>query len=327
MPTFTDEQAALDYLNTLPWGNAAGVLRNHKDAVAYASTGQTITTYGSIIEEKGWSGNAGNNYIYDSETGISINSMGLGDPGIDHHLETLANTKDAVNKHGSKLNVSFSSRTSFDPRAYLMASSRIFASEGADIFEGNFSCGNVVVTGGRRKPIVCLDPSAFDEGVAALREGAGNNEIAVKISPITEERMLADQIYTCIKHDVDYLVFANTIPGGYLEKLDGTPAISMVRGGLAGSILPPIVSGMLMIAKPLVAGTKLKLIATGGIGCKEDRGAVAYRYLKLGAHGFSFNTCVTRDHRGPSFISEIVYGSSDGIPGLLELLVEYGLPD
>src|SRR5581483_7455000 len=76
MRRFENQDQALDFINSLPWGTAAGTCRDPKLALDFASAGVRFLSYGSIIEEKGWGGNPGDNFYYDEDTGDSLNAMG-----------------------------------------------------------------------------------------------------------------------------------------------------------------------------------------------------------------------------------------------------------
>lgn len=323
MRTFKNEQAAIQFLGTIPWGTAAGVCRTHAEAVRYASTGITMTGYGSIIEEKGWGGNPGDVYQYDGRTGISINNIGLGDPGIEAHLRTLPNTKLAVEGCRSQLWVSYSGRLTTEPHAYRDAARRLVGAQASSVNEGNTACGNILLPSGKRKKPICLDLPLFDEVVSAWTEGSEGVPTAIKVGPTTDADLLGEWVRTCLDYGVDYLVFANTIPNGNLLTDDFKPAVAGGRGGIGGAALEPFVSAMLRDASPLVKGTKLKLIATGGISC----GLVAYKYLRLGTHGFGFNSVVTRPGSGgPNEVYGVIFGNEES-PGLATYLVEHGLPE
>ncbi|MDB5188249.1 MAG: putative Dihydroorotate dehydrogenase [Candidatus Kaiserbacteria bacterium] len=322
MNTFSTPDKALEYIQSLSWGNAAGTCKNLKTAERFARTGMRVVTYGSYTMEPR-EGNTGNNFFYDEKTGNSINALGIPNQGHEATLPLLRKICQSVNDAGANFCVSISAGNKFDPEEYHYMAADIASYNAANIVEGNFSCGNMVVDG-KFKPIVCFDSDAFREGVASLKNGAGGLLTAIKHAPITEARFLIPNIKACVDIGIDYVILANTIPNSYLEKELGKPAINMGRGGLGGKALIPIVSGMLMQAREIVKGTKTKLIAAGGI----DSGLDAYKYLCLGAHGFQFNTALSRRNLDPKVAQEIIMGDkSVGHTGLVDYLVEYGLPD
>lgn len=320
MRTFADEEEALAFLGTIPWGLAAGVVRSHEAAAKYAGTGITMLGYGSMIEESDWRGNPGDVYHYEPRTGLSINNIGLGDPGIAKHLETLADTRRAASAHGATLWESYSGRLTTDPEAYRKAAARLAALPGTSVKKANAGCPNVNLATGRKKP-TCFDLVHFEEVVAAWKEGAGKSETAVKVSPTTDADLIGEWVSCCLKYGVDYLVMCNTVPNTHLLTDDFRPAVTGNRGGGAGTMLEPFVSAMLREAVPLVKGSSLKLIATGSI----LSGITPYKYLLLGAHGFAFNTLCTRPGGGPQSIAELITGT-DAQHGLLYYLVKHGLP-
>jgi dihydroorotate dehydrogenase len=321
MRTFADEEEALAFLGTIPWGIAAGVTHDPLTAVKYAQTGITAVGFGSIIEESGWGGNPGEVYHFDEHSGISINNIGLADPGIDKQLLFLQKIRKAIEIRGAKLWVSFSARLQTDPRSYLNAASRLAISAASHVNEANTACGNILLPSGKRKKPICLDLPLFKETVSVWKEGSVGVETAIKVGPTTDADLLAEWVDTCLENEIDYLEFANTIPNGNLLTDDFKPAVTGSRGGIGGAALEPFVSAMLRDAVPLVKGNSLKLIATGGI----LSGITAYKYLLLGAHGFRFNTICTRPGGGPQSIAELITGT-DAQHGLLYYLVKHGLP-
>lgn len=279
----------------------------------------TAVMFGSITQRPR-TGNPGDNFYYDEHSDCSVNALGIPNKGIDGYPELPA-VASAVRGSGAHAWVSVSAGDRFDEHEYGAMAHRLDRDDAADVIEGNFSCGNMVLPDGSRKPIVCYDFDEFDAGVGALVAGAGKRKTAAKLTPLSEPSILHKNVALCLQHEVDYIVMANTVPNCYFA-LDGKPAIAMVRGGMGGRGVRPIIKGMLLMAAPQVKGTKTKLIATGGVGC----GADAYEYLALGAQGFQCNTALTRRHNDPRVMQEIICGS-DGAPGLVDLLVEHGLPD
>jgi len=304
----------------VPWGNAAGPCKDSSTAFKFAQLGMPIVPFCSITA-KARAGNAGDNFYYDESTGNSINALGLPNRGIDDYLPTLTELRKTLNSFGSKLCVSISAGDAFDSEEYYDMAKKLREAEAADSIEGNFSCTNVEVDG-KRKPVVCFDREAFKDGVVALRDGAGRTPITVKIAPITEARLLSDLVAVCVERKVEYLVAANTIGNGYLENARHKPAIAMKRGGLAGALLKPIVQGMVQMIAPMLKETNTKLIAVGGIHSGRDM----YEDLCMGAHGFAFITMLSANNNNADIVRETVIGRV-GTTGLLDLMVEHGLPN
>lgn len=322
MRTFENQDAALAFVtDQVAWGNAAGTCKDAGTARKFAETGMPMVMFGSVTA-KPREGNEGENFWYDERTGDSINALGLPNKGLDAYLQELQGVKPLVNAIGGKLWVSISAGDAFDADEYYKMTKRLAEEGAADGVEGNFSCPNVEV-GGKRKPVVCFDLEAFRAGVNALCEGAalGGLPFSVKIAPITEARLLADLVGHCVDVRADFVVGANTAGNCYLEKPDGTPAIAMKRGGGAGRMLRPVIRGMTQMVSPMLKGTGTKFLAVGGIASGKD----AYDSLCDGAHGFAFNTALSRAGNKPYVVEEIIVGR-EGQPGLLDHLVEKGLP-
>lgn len=313
MSSLVSESEALSYISSIPIGNAAGVSRNPKLLLNYGEVGTTYVTFGSTTREPR-AGNPGDNFYYDEQSGAAINALGIPDAGILAHLPTLKALRRQCEEVGTKLVVSISAGNAFDADEYAWMAQKLVAEGAAHIIEGNFACPNIEVNG-KRKPVVCYNASDFEAGVMALRRGAGDQPIAAKISPITEDSSLGTLVDICLKWGVDVIVAANTVPHSFLEKQDGSPAIAMGRGGLSGAPLRPMVSGMIKTIMPQLVGRNTKLIAVGGIASGED----AYRYLRLGAHGISIATELYRHGGDPKVLARIAYE-------LVECILAHGLP-
>lgn len=326
MRAFRDTDEALAFVtNEVAWGNAAGTCKDAATARRFAETGMPHVMFGSVTMAAR-AGNPGDNFYWDPRTGDSINALGLPNKGLEGYLEELQSIKSVVNAIGGKLWVSISAGDAFSAREYHDMAKRLLNEDAADGIEGNFSCPNVEV-GGKRKPVVCFDLEAFHAGVMELCEGAGfgNAPVAVKIAPITEARLLADLIGQCVDCRVEYVVGANTIGNCYMETPEGAPAIAMKRGGGAGRMLRSVIRGMTQMAAAQLKDTGTKFVAVGGIESGKD----AYDSLCDGAGGFAFNTALSRNANKPWVIERIILGvhGHEGEPGLVDLLVEKGLPN
>lgn len=326
MRTFANEATALEYLlKEVPWGNAAGSGKDAKTMMQYAQASMPHVTFGSIMPHP-WDGNPGDNFNYNEVTGNAINALGIPDKGIDAHMDDgLSDLRQKVNGKGSQFWVSVSGRANnpYNPRDYCDMANILQITQSADGVEGNFSCGNQE-SGGKRKSVVCFDPPLYREGVAALKEGAGTLKTKVKIAPITDPGLLEQLVQPCIDYGIDYVVYANTQANCYITNKQGKPAIPMIRGGLSGRGLRPLICGGILTIAPMIIDTGLKLIAVGGIESGRD----AYEYLTLGAHGFAFNTVLTRNSYNPDVVEPMFFGNQDeGKAGLVNFLVMNGLPD
>lgn len=322
MRTFKTREEALAFvMDGLLWGAAAGTCKDGKLARRFARTGMKIVSYGSIAAERRL-GNPGDNFWFDEWSGNGINALGVPCRPFEEHLAELPEIRAELNTLRAELWVSITAGDTFDPQEYHNMAAELEKHGAADVIEGNFSCGNIKING-VYKPIVCYDLDLFDKGVEALCRGAGKRKKAVKLTPTTERRFLIGNVESCLNHGVDYIVVANTVPNSYLEKPDGRAAISMVRGGLSGRALIPIVTGMIQMIKPELKGTEVELIAAGGV----LSGAVAYNYLKHGAKGFVCGTQFWRNNLDPRAMEIIIIGDESlGEKGLVDLLFEHGLP-
>jgi dihydroorotate dehydrogenase len=316
------EQALQFVMKEITWGNAAGTCKDGALAKRFAEVGMQSVDFGSITYLDR-AGNPGDNFYYDEVTGNSVNSWGIPNRGFKAYLPELPDTKRTVNRLGAKLWVSISAGDRFNPDEYGEMAYELEGEEAADVIEGNFSCPNMIV-GGKPKPNVCYELEDFERGIKCMKVGAEKTPIAVKLAPITEPIILKGLVEACLKHDVNYIVIANTIGNCYLEKAPGVPAITMVRGGLAGRGLRPVVKGMAQMIKPMLKNSPTKLIMTAGV----ETGLDAYEFLALGAHGFQFNTVLSKSNLDPRVAQDIIMGDA-GLQheGLIDLLVERGLPD
>lgn len=325
MRTFKNEEDVLAFLNSMTWGNAAGTCREAEYARKCAQVGMTSVVFGSLSMNLR-AGNAGGDFYYDELTGCSINALGLPNRGFWAYFPELPELRHWMLKHtSSKLWVDITTGDRFEQRELARMASYLESQVAADVVVWNSSCPNVEV-GGKRKPVVCFDHGAFREGVLALSLGLNTLRRAVKISPITEASLLAKIVEICLEFDVDYLVFSNTEPNCYMEKPDGTPALpGMIRGGMGGRFLIPKVSAMIQMVRPMLQGTKMKMVVVGGI----VEGGVIHRYLRLGGDaiaGFQFNTILSHLVDPSKTVDRIMFGDKQH-PGLIPLLMEKGLPE
>ena len=321
MRTFNEAEALAYITGEVVWGNAAGTCKDGELAKKFAQAGMPHVMFGSITAEPR-AGNAGDNFYYDEATGNSVNSWGIPNKGIRAYQGELYDLNHSLSGMDTRLWVSISAGDTFSPEEYQSMATILRCMGAAHVIEGNFSCPNMIV-GGKPKPNVCYDLEAFTRGVHALDKGAGGIPTSAKLAPITEPVILRGLVEVCLQYEVDYIVVANTIGNCYIEKALGVPAITMVGGGLAGKGLRPVVKGMVRIIKPMLKGTHTKLIATAGV----ESGLDAYEFLALGADGFQFNTALSRRNLDPKVAQDIVFGDTSlGQKGLLDLLVEHGLP-
>ncbi len=198
---------------------------------------------------------------------------------------------------------------------------RLSLAGAADVYEGDLSCPNFD-TGNGYEPPACFNPQHFSRGVEAFRNGLGRDAaLAVKHAPTKDWDLIRQNVFTCLKHGVQYLIFSNTIPNTRMVGPDKQSVIDMPSGGGGGRQLVPFNVRMLEIAAPLVRDTSLKLIAAGGVECGQD----AYDYLKCMASGFLFNTVLARYDYHPKVATRIIDGNNY-FKGLAQILLERGLP-
>ncbi len=330
MRTFPTRDDALAYLQTeVPWGNAAGCCKSEREVRRYSEAGMKRVEYGSILPHQ-WDGNPGDNVAHDPASGASINSRGIPDAGIDAQLAHLPALRLLANRNGAQfwVNISASPKKPVDPNDYYMMARKLRESGACDGITANKSCGNLMFEG-KRKPIICYDKLLYEDCVVALKQGAGDLPVAEKIAPITDPGVLETLVDIDVRRGVEWIVAANTFANCYLEDTGGHPLIPMVLGGLGGDWLRPVVRGMTKLIVPMLKGTSTKLQVVGGI----KTGPHAYWCLANGAHSFGFNTVLTENDYDPMVIEQMmlgipgVPGLGENIPGLLDLLVECGLPD
>ena len=217
---------ALDYVQALPWGTAAGTSRDARMILKYAQAGAKIVTHGSNTKLP----RAGDprNFYYDPETAWSINALRIPNRSLEKYIPELKTLKKEVNACGSELWVSFSAGDKFIPEEYEAANRVLFAEEAADVTDNNASCPNLEVDG-KLKQSDCFDPVAYEEYAAACRAGAGTNKISFKWAPVTDSGLQEKLIEKGKPYKPDYIDIANTVAGGYLELRGGKPAIPGVR--------------------------------------------------------------------------------------------------
>lgn len=329
MRSFTISEAEEFLMTKILWGNGAGFCRRIDEATKLAQTGAPLVVAGSFTMKKR-NGNPGHN-LWLGENGESVNAMGLPNDGLEsaNCRAEIVKMRDVVHSAGSKFGVSISAGDAFDVGDYFQMSTMVVSDIRPDILKVNMSCPNRWVDG-VRKPPVCSCPDDFERGVySVMRAVAGKIPVAIKLAPIVFPGRNINRILlyklagVCLRYGVDYIVVGNTLGGQRIVDATGKPVIPMEFGGLGGKPLIPIVIETIRIIKPLIAGTKTKLLALGGVA----NGLTAWRYLNEGANGFLVATELFRDPGHPDKVFEKILLGNKTEPGLLDLLVANGLQD
>lgn len=228
-------------------------------------------------------------YYHDAEKGLTYNSMGLPNIGLDEAIK-MAHT---ITQHAGDKPVIFSVSPTLpneeiggpsEQAAQLVY--RFFDEVAAEFVELNVSCPNVVTDDGSRKPMLGYDPEGMEELVQTLRQEVGrpSGGFGIKVPPyLTNEQqaMLPDIARTILESRLfSFLTTSNTVPNQVPTDKKGRPVLSVPggAGGMSGPGTREDGREQLLRWRSLV-GTRLDIISTLGV----DSGKELAQRMKLGA--------------------------------------------
>lgn len=208
-----------------------------------------IIYYGSIGSRFN-EGNSGTTYFHDPITGDTVNALGLPGLGIDRAEPIIRRASELCEEDRKVLVVSASTLAGESAPEVLPELVERIIEAGAPVVEVNYSCPNIVTSGGGRKPILGYDLDAILETREAIVDRVGTDQkIIEKLPPYVREYedMITDVagLYLGqVGRGVVAVSGFNTIPGVTLERL-GKPVLRIVAevdgeevvthaGGLSG---------------------------------------------------------------------------------------------
>lgn len=277
-------------MKSIPLGNAAGTAKTTAEAIGILNTKAQTVVMGSypMVER---SGNAGVvDYFGEMD---SLNVRGIPSPSTYVWKERVAEVAEYAHQRDKKVCVSVAA---FYPEEYGVLALNAF-NAGADMVELNFGCPNMQESGVFAK-IISYYPEMVNK---ALEYAGGFGETWVKVSPIFDDRLLAD-LAGVISQRVDGIVAVNTLPQCLALDERGEPRLSFGKGvgGMAGPALKPI--ALAQVAKWVHMG--FRVIGAGGITTGRD----LLDYETVGAESCQVNTVIQRE--GVSSIDRIVKEAS-----------------
>jgi dihydroorotate dehydrogenase len=149
---------------------------------------------------------------------------------------------------------------------------------GAQVVEANLSCPNVR----KREGEVYRDPELAGRVAAALRRGAGDLPILLKVRPIEDDETMT-AFLRAVAVAADGIVMINS-PRRLVQTADGAAAFGPGRehAGIMGTGIHPIALGCVRRAVAIIDrdGLDLKVIAVGG-AASPDR---VQAFLRAGAY-------------------------------------------
>jgi len=239
------------------------------------SSSGAISLKSATIEPR--DGNPGPRYFENNF--ISINSMGLPNPGYKKLAEMILKLKE-FNKP------IIASISGFSKEDYLEMVKE-FDSKGADILELNLSCPNIV-----GKPQAGYNFEYSKEVLEAAR-AITNKPIAVKLPPyldLVHQKQIAKIL---INAKVDFAVLINSVGNCLVVDAEKEEAVIKPKkglGGLGGKYIKPIALGNVFGFYQLLKN-KVKIIGVGGINTGKD----AFEFILAGADMVQIATAYARE--------------------------------
>jgi dihydroorotate dehydrogenase (fumarate) len=294
----------------IPLGNAAGMVKTLADLHPLLRVPSDMLhkiTLGSYTLEPR-SGNEGQSFWTDGNPcPMSINSLGLPNPGIDAACDFLHEATSLI--HASK-KVPRVSIAGFSPEEYRTMTQKLL-NLGIYQIELNLGCPNVW-DGGAQKRITSFVPSLIREtleGVYDVADHVGAPSIAVKLSAYSDPFLLEEvaKVLSDMHRVVHTVVTCNTFPNATGFDKDGSMLISATKGfgGLAGLPLKHIALGQVRAFRSLLPA-KIGIIGVGGIA--EGRDVLDME--RAGAEAVQVGTAFFA-HSDPRVFSEIAAGYAE----------------
>lgn len=231
-------------------------------------------------------------YWYDEVRRISVNAVGLKNPGLRGFITELREKEEyylALKKQGCRIRVSLAPLAEGDltTMAEFLWENRDIVFLIIDEVEINASCPNHRGVGGKLHPVLAHDEVALETLMAEGREVLLPK--AIKIAPRMDGRILQRTIDFALKYGYSWIVTHNTLPVSSF--IDGERRLSADRGGLGGALLlDDAVSQVVMLAR-IINSTRThhpppKIIGCGGVMDADG----ALQHIKAGASQVQIGT-------------------------------------
>jgi dihydroorotate dehydrogenase len=259
-----------------PFSNAGGVAKTVEELARLAYTGIAYAEDGSHVIEKGRKGNAYNPetgeydrvvYHHDPVTGETHNSLGMPGPGIEAVEADAAERIDVLHGNGKKyvLNIAPLSK---DPVSEVKELVTRGYEMGADAVIVNGGCPNVEEDGNNH-PILSRNALMSRAVLSGLTEVTYKYQpVWYRISPqetFADLKAVAEGVIA--SRAVSAVLVPNTWPVDVPLKANGERLldIDMPKCGLSGPVTLPDVLAQVIWWVHALKGTKIDVVASGGI--------------------------------------------------------------
>jgi dihydroorotate dehydrogenase len=281
-----------------PLINGGGPVKTLEDVRLMAQTGVGAVLGGSytINPRVGNSPNGEVDYYHDEHTGITYNSKGLPNPGMDYVSDNAREMMAICHEYGKPFILNFAPVTS-RPRIELRMMAGMLVRHGVDSIDAielNASCPNVITEDGGRHELLCYDPQHLEDVLGDLKDISKEylqvGSIFVRVSPF-RKRVESDKLAQILEDlQIDAVAAFNTWPGGVPTDDRGRPILQVPgnAGGMSGpgmQMQAEAQTKKLRDAREALDGT-FDIIGSNGIATGESMA----RRLRLGAAAVSATT-------------------------------------
>lgn len=221
-------------------------------------------------------------YYHDSENGLTYNSMGLPNIGLDEAVKLAHEITRHADAGGKRTIFSVSPTI---PNEEIGGPSqqaaelayRFFDEAVVEFVELNVSCPNIVTADGNRKPMLGYDPEGMEELVNTLRTRIGrpSGGFGIKVPPYLsddQKALMPNVAQTILDSGLFcFVTTSNTNPNQVPTNCKGEPILTVPggAGGMSGPSTKEVGREQLTLWKGLV-GDRLEIISTLGVDSGEE---------------------------------------------------------
>jgi dihydroorotate dehydrogenase len=224
--------------------NGGGLVKTVEDVrqMARTSVGAVMPGSYTLDQRIGNSPNGEVTYYHDEHSGVTYNSRGLPNPGMEYVAENFSEMASICHDYGKPLILNFAPVTS-RPRIEVRAMAGMLVRGGVeyvDAIELNASCPNVVTEDGGRHELLCHDTAHLWEVLGDLRDITRQylpvGSLIVRISPFRSKQEVKDVARVVGEMEIDAVAAFNTFPGGIPTDSSGRPILQVPghAGGKSG---------------------------------------------------------------------------------------------
>lgn len=316
----TIEIAGVELNSDFPFMNAAGSVNGageenfNRDFMDVVRAPGGVVMIGSVtipFKEGNEPKYGGPVYRHISETGLTYNSMGLPNLGIERFSQILPELVGIAHDHDKKLALSLAPLTQ-DPGKEWVKMAAVSLETGVDIIEFNAGCPNIFDAQGNPKTVLSLQPDVMGEALQYVEEKLGSDFAAgIKLSPTPVSDFISetntDIDTTLIRRQAEvanklkivrYISYFNTFGGQLPISQNGDVLPLSVPGGAGGVSGPGVAEVAYQQTKNMLEylNTDVDVVVAGGIytGYELQRRTSLDPRIKLGS-------AVTALWQAPSF--------------------------